>query len=112
MSQENVEVVLRSLDLWNKGDLGSWPRYFDAHVVVDAPEGWPEGSVSEGLDAWTQQAQRLRETWEEARVEVDEIRPAGKDRIVARIRYVTAGKEPGMSFETPMAVAFSFGEGK
>ena len=32
--------------------------------------------------------------------------------MVAQIRYVTVGKGPGMAFETPMAVAFTFAEGR
>jgi ketosteroid isomerase-like protein len=89
MSQENVEMV-----------------------IVEAPEGWPEGSVSRGFDAWKQQALRLRDTWDEARTEVDEIRSVGRDRVVAQIRYATVGKGTGMASETPMAVAFTFAEGK
>jgi ketosteroid isomerase-like protein len=79
---------------------------------VIAPEGWPEGAVSEGVDAWRRQAQRLRDSWEQARIEVDEIRPAGKDRVFARIRYVTRGKDPGISFDTPMATVFSLRDQK
>jgi ketosteroid isomerase-like protein len=113
MSQENVEKVLSQFELWNKGeDLDAFAHYYDPNVIVDAPEGWPEGSVSRGFDAWKQQAERLRDTWEEARTEVDEIRPVGRDRVVAQIRYVTVGKDPGMAFETPLAVAFTFAEGK
>jgi ketosteroid isomerase-like protein len=110
MSQENVEIVLRQFELWNEGDLDAYTRCFDPDVVVEAPEGWPEGSVSRGLDAWRQQAQRLRDTWDEARVTVDEIRPVGKDRVVARIRYITTGKEPGISFDTAMAAVFFLSE--
>jgi ketosteroid isomerase-like protein len=106
MSEENREIVRRQFDLWNEGDLDAYIQCYDSEVVVEAPEGWPEGSVSRGLDAWRQQAQRLRDTWDEARVEVEEIRPVGEDRVVTRIRYVTIGKEPGISFDTPMAAVF------
>jgi ketosteroid isomerase-like protein len=112
MSEENVEIVLRQFELWNEGDLDAWAEYFDPDVVVEAPEGWSEGSVSRGLDAWRQQAERLRDTWEEARTEIDEIRSAGKGRVIARIRYVTRGKEPGISFDTPMAVSLFLDQGK
>ena len=107
MSEGNVEVVLRALDLWNEGDLDGWTPLYDPGVVVIAPEGWPDGAVSEGLDAWRLQAQRLRDSWEEARVEVDEIRTVGEDRVLARIRYLTRGGDTDMSFDTPMAVVFS-----
>jgi ketosteroid isomerase-like protein len=111
MSQENVEVVLGQWDAWNNGNLDRWAQAWDSEVVVVAPKGWPEGEVSRGLDTWRRQAQRLRDTWAEARVEVDEIR-AVKDRVLARIRYVTLGADTAIPFETPMAVVFFLNERK
>jgi len=111
MSQENVEIVLGQWDAWNNGDLDRWAQAWDSEVVVVAPEGWPDGAVERGLGAWRRQAQRLRDTWAEARVEVDEIRDVD-DRVVARIRYVTTGGETGIAFETPMAVVLLLDERK
>ena len=109
MSRENVEIVLGQWDAWNNGNLDKWAQAWDSEVVVVAPKGWPEGEVERGLDAWRRQAQRLRDTWAEARVEVDEIRDV-KDRVVARIRYVTLGGDTGIPFETPMAVVLFLSE--
>ena len=111
MSQENIEVVLGQWDAWNDGDLDRWARAWDSEGIVVAPEGWPEGQVERGLDAWRRQAQRLRDTWAEARIEVDEIRDV-KDRVVARIRYVTIGAATGIPFETPMGVVLFLNERK
>jgi ketosteroid isomerase-like protein len=111
MSQENVEIVLGQWDAWNNGDLDRWAQAWDFEVVVVAPEGWPDGAVERGLGAWRRQAQRLRDSWAEARVVVDEIRDVD-DRVVARIRYVTTGGETGIAFETPMAVVLLLNERK
>ncbi len=81
--------------------------FFDPDVLVTAPEGWPEGLEVRGLDAWRHQAERLRDTWREARTEVDEIRPVGDDRVLARVRYVTEGRRTEVSFDTPMAALFT-----
>ena len=105
MSQENVEIVRRQFELWSEGDLDGWAQDWDPEVVVVPPEGWPEGGEVRGRDAWRRQAERLRDSWEQAHIEIDEIRPVGTDRAVTRIRYVTLGKEGGMSFDTPMAAA-------
>jgi ketosteroid isomerase-like protein len=112
MSEENVEIVLRQFELWSAGDLDGWAECYDPAVVVTAPEGWPEGSASRGLDAWRLQAERLRDTWDEARVEVDEIRTVDDGRVVTRIRYITVGKEPGISFDTSMGTVFFLRDGK
>jgi ketosteroid isomerase-like protein len=111
MSQENVEVVLEQWDAWSSGDMDRWARAWDSDVIVFAPEGWPDGAAERGLDAWRRQAQRLRDTWAEARIEVDEIRDV-EDRVVARIRYVTLGGNTGIPFETPMAVVLLLNERK
>lgn len=112
MGQENVEVVLRQTELWNEGDLDGAMEAYAPDVVVLAPKDWPDGSITEGVDAWKRQAQRLRESWEAVHAEVDEIRSVGNDRVVARFRYVTRGKDPGISFETPMAVVFDLKDRK
>lgn len=111
MSRDNLEVVLGQWDAWNEGDLDRWARAWDSEVVVVAPKGWPDGEAEHGLDAWRRQARRLRDPWSEARVEVDEIREVD-DRVLARIRYVTLGKETGIPFETPMAVVLFLSDGK
>ena len=111
MSQENVEIVLGQWDAFNSGNLDRWAQAWDPEVVVFAPKGWPEGEVERGLDAWRRQAQRLRDTWDEARVEVDEIQDL-RDQVHARIRYVTVGADTGIPFETPMAVVFFLSKGK
>ena len=106
MPDENVEIVRRVFDFWNAGDMDRFVEAHDPDVVVIAPEGWPEGAVSEGIEAWRLQAERLRETWEEARTEIDEIRSAGDDRVVARVRYVTRGHGTNLPFDTPLSVLF------
>ena len=75
-------------------------------MLVASPEGWPEGHVNRGLEEWRRQAERLRDSWKEARIEVDEIRPVGQDRVVTTIRHITTGKEPGIAFDTSMPAAF------
>ncbi|HEY6637275.1 MAG TPA: nuclear transport factor 2 family protein [Solirubrobacterales bacterium] len=100
MSKENVEIVLDQWDAWSDGNLDRWAQGWDPEVVVVAPKGWPEGDVEQGIEAWRRQAQRLRDTWAEARIEVDEIRDV-KDRVLVRFRYVTVGEDTGIPFETP-----------
>ena len=111
MSQENVEIVLGQWDAWSTGDLDRWAQAWDSETVVFAPKGWPEGEVTRGLDAWRRQGQRLRDTWAEARIEVDEIQGV-EDRVIARIRYLTLGADTGIPFATALAVVSILGEGK
>lgn len=112
MSDENVETVARQFEAWNRGDLDAWAEDWDPDVVVFAPDRWPEGAVNRGLEAWRLQAQRLRDTWEEARVELDEIRSVKPDVVFTKVRYVTTGAETHIPFDTPMAAVFFLHEQK
>ena len=42
MSQENVELVLKDLEYWNRGDMDAFVDLWDDDVVLRAAEGWPE----------------------------------------------------------------------
>jgi ketosteroid isomerase-like protein len=112
MSQDNVEIVRRQFELFSEGDLDESAQDWDPEVVVTPPKGWPEGEDLLGIEAWRRQAERLRDSWDEARVEVDDIRPVGDDQVLVRIPYVTRGTDTGMSFDTPMAAVFLLRGGK
>ena len=111
MPEGYLEIVRNSFDAWMAGDFDRMVRGFHPDVVIVAPEGWPDGAVTEGAEAWKRQAARLREDWEDAGVEVDELREAGPDTVLARIRYVTRGTGPELAFDTPVFVAFLFADG-
>jgi ketosteroid isomerase-like protein len=96
MSRENVEVVLAQWEAWNDGDLDRAVEAWDPDAVVFAPKDWPEGEESRGRDAWRRQAERLRDTWADARIDVDEIK-GEQDRVLARLSYVTRGTGTGIS---------------
>jgi ketosteroid isomerase-like protein len=103
---ENLEIVRRQFELWNEGDLDQAIECYHPDVVVIAPEGWPEGPRTDGVDAWRRQAERLRASWERASVEIDELRAIGDQRVVARIRYLTEGGDKAISFDTAMGAMF------
>ena len=48
MSQENPEVVRRSIELWNEGDLAAFVALHHPDVVVVPPDNWPDGEVTRG----------------------------------------------------------------
>jgi ketosteroid isomerase-like protein len=73
MSEENVEIVRRSHDAWNRGDVDEWLDWWAADAVLD----W---SNSHGLDARVHRghgeierfAMRFRDAFEELRSEIDD----------------------------------------
>ena len=105
MSQENVEIVRDVFGRFgaNDRDFSNW----DEDVVVIPPEGWPEGGEIRGLDAWRRQVERLRDSWEDARIEIDEIRPIDDERVLTIFRYVTRGRDGTLAFDTTMGSVFT-----
>jgi ketosteroid isomerase-like protein len=110
MSEENFDLVRRELELFNEGKPAS--EGIDAHVEVVPPEGWPEGMPLSSREDWNRQLERLRESWQAARVELDDIRAAGSNRVVARFRYVTTGKGSGLEFDMPMGGLYDIEDGR
>ena len=102
MSQENVEVLRRSFEAWNRNDWSALMACHDPDVVVVAPAEWPEAEMTAGSDALRQQWEQAKAAWEEERVEVDEIRDLG-DRVLVLYRWVARGRSSHVEVEHPVA---------
>src|SRR5713226_9136906 len=90
MSQENVEIVRRAYESFNR-----WAAHPEDEPLVNPevhPEvefhtypNAPEAGVYRGRDAVIAYNQRLFEQFESVRIELDEVLPAG-DRVVVSSR--------------------------
>jgi ketosteroid isomerase-like protein len=101
MSQENVEIVRRQFELWNRDDLTAWALTHHPDVTVVPPAGWPEGEPLGSREEWLAQAALLRDSWTEQRIEVRRIADAG-DRVLVLFTWVTKGKGSHIPLETDM----------
>jgi ketosteroid isomerase-like protein len=99
MSQENVEVVRRSVELWSMAEWDALGTVIDPNVVVLPPEGWPDGEIRTGLDAWIKQSIQLKEAWETDELLSDEAREVG-DSVVIRLHWTTKGRGSGIGVDT------------
>ena len=100
MSRENVEIVRRATEAWNRDDWEALMALYDDDVVIVAPEEWPEAGTFSGRDAVREQFARLKDSWEEERIEQDELLDLG-ERVLALNRWVARGKGSGIEVETP-----------
>ena len=106
MSEENVEITRRGIGAWNRGDWDALWALGGGDIVIVAPEEWPEAGTVSGREAVEAQFERLKESWEEERVEIDELIDAG-DRVLCLYRWVVRGKGSGVELEMPMANLFT-----
>ena len=97
MSQENIEVVRRSFEAWNAGDMDGFRELYDPDAVMRMAEDWPEPYV--GREAIMREFEQLRQTWDS-----DAAEPIGDfidvgDRVVVRHIWRGAGQGPEAAVE-------------
>jgi ketosteroid isomerase-like protein len=104
MSKENVEVVRRGFDLWNKGNMDALRELYDPDIIWRPPEGWPEPGPYVGREAVMRQLEQMRETWD-----ADAIEPIGDfihaaDRVAVRFIWRGTGHGPESNMEVTQVI--------
>ena len=85
MSQENVEVVRRTLDAFLSGDVETALSFYDSDVEWDGTN-LPDGQIGRGHEAIMQHLRRWAAQWDEWTVEVERIVDGRSDCVVAFLR--------------------------
>jgi ketosteroid isomerase-like protein len=109
MSQENVEIVRRSLDGWNRGDFDAWGA--GAHPEIEwrsAISGQFQGpeTVSRGLEEMRRFWDDWHSVWD-LTVEVAEARDLG-DVVLVLGHMRMRGEGSGIEVDSPVAYVFEF----
>jgi ketosteroid isomerase-like protein len=110
MSQENVEVVRRSYEMWNAGDMEGVRETYSPEVIMRAPPGWPEPGPFIGVDAVIAQFVGVREAWDEDAFELVGGFLAAGDRVAIRTLWRASGHGPDAKIE--WTIIFTVRHGK
>ena len=110
MSQEDIEIVRRSFDAWNRWDLEALRRLYaeDARVETGIT-GF--GRTIKGKDPIGRWVTELRETWADLRWELDRILEAD-DVVVSFYRGIGVGRESGVEVAHELAGVYRIRDGK
>ena len=108
MSQENVEVVRRGIDAWNRRNVGDFMGFVgaDTEVVPVIDPGPLHGQ--EAIRRW------LRDnfaTMPEFRAEARELRDLGDTVLVLGVVH-TRGQSSGIELDSPFGFVATFQEGR
>jgi ketosteroid isomerase-like protein len=114
MSQENVEIMHRAFDLFNRGDGDS----FDEVFTTDSEwrpaylgGGLMEGAVFRGIDGMREFLTLQAETWESVAAEAGEVRDLG-DRVLVEVQLRGIGRTGGVPVDRITWNVFEFRDGK
>jgi ketosteroid isomerase-like protein len=112
MSQENVELAYNVRDAWNANDWEALAACYDPNVVGIGPKDWPDSAETHGWEQARRQFERLKDSWEVEKAEIDEVRAVREDMVLARFRWITSGRASGISTEVPMSFLSTVREGR
>lgn len=73
MAPGHLDFIRETYAAWNAGTFEEWKAMHREDVVVVPPQGFPDGKPTDDRDAWSSQAMRLRDSWEDQRIELDEL---------------------------------------
>jgi ketosteroid isomerase-like protein len=99
MSQENVEIIKRCCEAFDRGDYETALRALDAEIEYDLRH-FPDGRVYHGHEGVREAFRVWLGTWEEYRQEVSEFIDAGNEVVVC-VREYGRGKGSGVSLARP-----------
>jgi ketosteroid isomerase-like protein len=110
MSQENVDMVQRAFEAWNRGDIEGYL----AHLSSDV-EGVPvgaalEGKVCRGHDEVRAWWQTQSEVWERLLLCTEEFKQVGTELVVSG-HWEAVGRS-GVDMSAPATWVFGFRDGK
>jgi ketosteroid isomerase-like protein len=111
VTAENVEVVRKVLDEWNRGDvqalLGRTSEDLEWHpALVESVEG----GVFRGHDGFREFLRDWTSTWESWELEAEEIRELG-EQVLVLTRVHAKGRGSGVVLDQSFAHLFEFREG-
>jgi ketosteroid isomerase-like protein len=117
MSQENVEVVRRVIEAWNRNEqarvvpLERVVPFLDPGVILDATRRIINPKTYTGIEGIRAMLAERDEVWGEFRIEPDEFVDAG-DRVVVIGRWVGRGRGSGVEVNQPIADVFTLHGGR
>jgi ketosteroid isomerase-like protein len=112
VSQENVEIVKRTRDAYNRRDVDAHLELAtEDYVLLPAVAGSVETGGIRGRDDLRRYFEMIDETWEGFRINADDFRDLG-ERVLVIGHTEGRGRGSGAAVDSPYAAIFDFRDGK
>ena len=112
MSQENVEIVQSGFSALARGDFESFFSVLDDGVEWVNPLYAVEPGTRRGTAEFREALGRMRASFGDIRLTVDEVVEAGETVVVVTGRWTGQGTASGVRLETPFSSVLALRNGK
>jgi ketosteroid isomerase-like protein len=106
MSQENVEIVRRFFDAFERGDVQTSLACFHPEIELSTPPSQPGASTYHGLDGVRRATTIWVGTWDDFHMNVEELTDLG-EQVLVRVRERGRGKGSGVEVERELFDLFT-----
>src|SRR5262245_34046067 len=111
MSEENIELMRRSVEAFERRDRTAWLAIMDEDLEVVPPRDWPESGVRGAEAAWDLYLD-VFDAFSRVPVDDIEIVAAQADKVVARYRFDVSGRASGAGVEFDYWLVSTVREGR
>lgn len=111
MSQENVDIVRRSIAAFNAGGVEATAEFVHPDIVFEEPPTQPGSKAARGVDSARETMSAFLDAWEEHRSEIEEIRDLGDNEVLALTIEHLRGRD-GIEFAQGCGAIYTFCEGR
>jgi ketosteroid isomerase-like protein len=112
MSQENLEAFRGVIEAINERGPDAGLDLLDPEVEFYEDPKFPEAEVFRGRDEVVRNFREFWASFEHVRFEIEDLRDAGGDKVLAVIREKARGKASGVEVHRRSAWVFTFRDGK
>lgn len=112
MSQQNVEVIRRLYEAFNRDDMEQAVADFDPQIEWRWPKGVPGAIEVRGREAARKVLKGYRNAWEEITIVAEEFIPIADDRLLVPNHHQGRGRGSGVETETRFCDLWTFRDGK
>ena len=112
MSEENVELVRRMLEVYNEKSFAENLDLIDPEVVWDMSHmEFLEGAAYRGIPGMREFAETWGEGWEFDRVEIEKLVDSGND-VVVWVHHTGRGRGSGIEIDQHFAQVWTLRDGR
>jgi ketosteroid isomerase-like protein len=112
MSQENVEIVRRAMEAWNREDMAALAAMSDAEVEFVSIFAGMEGRTYRGYDGLREYFADMRDAWTEFHRDIEEVIEAGDDQVVVFFHLRGTARTSGVSVDEDVTTVFELSKGR